>query len=169
MRDHTNVREAPPRQWVALVAALVIVYAAAAVGALGSADAGRFYAQLALPSWAPPGWIFGPVWSALYALMGIAAWLVWRARPAAGIGKALALFGAQLAANCLWSWLFFHWHRGAAAFVEVLILWALILATIVAFRRISPVASILMLPYLAWVTFAAGLNLAIWRLNPALL
>src|SRR5512140_2075762 len=104
-------------QLLGLLAWLLAAFAAGAVGAAASVDAASFYAQLSKPSWAPPAPVFGPVWSALYALMGVAAWLVWRS---AGFrGTALALFGAQLAANALWSWLFFAWHLGALAAVEV--------------------------------------------------
>jgi tryptophan-rich sensory protein len=101
--------------------------------------------------------------------MGVSAWLVWRARGFAGARAALALFIVQLAVNALWSWLFFAWRLGGAAFAEVLLLWCLIVATAIAFRRISAPAAVLLLPYLAWVTFASALTLAVWRLNQALL
>jgi benzodiazapine receptor len=147
----------------------LLTFAAAAVGAIASANAGEFYAELARPSWAPPAWLFGPVWSVLYALMAIAAWLVWRARGFAGARAALVLFVVQLAANALWSWLFFAWQRGALAFAEVLVLCGLVSATIVAFHRVSTVAALLLYPYLAWSAFASALTFAIWRLNPELL
>jgi tryptophan-rich sensory protein len=143
------------------------VFAAAALGAVASVDAPSFYAQLSKPSWAPPAWLFGPVWSVLYALMGIAAWLVWRS-PALK-KMALSLFAVQLAVNALWSWLFFAWHLGAFAAVEVLILLALIVATITAFWRISHLAALLLVPYLLWVSFASALTWAIWQSNPNLL
>ena len=155
------------RQWVGLLAWLLAAFAAGAVGAVASVDAASFYAQLSKPSWAPPAAVFGPVWSALYALMGIAAWLVWRSPGAKGV--ALGVFGAQLAANALWSWLFFAWHRGALAAVEVLVLLALIMATIVAFCRASRLAALLLAPYLLWVSFASVLTWAVWRSNPGLL
>lgn len=155
------------RQWVGLLAWLLAAFAAGAVGAVASVDAAAFYAQLSKPSWAPPAQVFGPVWSALYALMGIAAWLVWRSPGDHGV--ALGVFGAQLAANALWSWLFFAWHRGALAAVEVLVLLALIVATIVAFWRASRPAALLLAPYLAWVSFASVLTWAVWRGNPNLL
>lgn len=101
--------------------------------------------------------------------MGISAWLVWRARGLAGAGGALALFIAQLAANALWSWLFFVWQQGSLAFAEILLLWALILATIGLFWRISKAAAALLLPYLVWVSFASALTFATWQLNPRLL
>jgi tryptophan-rich sensory protein len=154
-------------QWAGLLGWLLAAFAAGAVGAVASVDAASFYAQLSKPSWAPPARVFGPVWSALYALMGVAAWLVWRS-PGAN-GRALALFAAQLAANALWSWLFFAWHRGALAAVEVLVLLALIVATALAFRRISRLAALLLVPYLAWVGFASLLTWAVWRSNPGLL
>jgi benzodiazapine receptor len=147
----------------------LITFSAAAVGAWGSADSSAFYADLARPSWAPPSWLFGPVWSALYALMAVSAWLVWRIRGFNGARTALALFIVQLAANALWSWLFFAWHRGDLAFVEVLLLWGLIVATIVSFQRVDRLAAVLLYPYLAWVTFASALTFAVWRLNPEVL
>lgn len=146
---------------------LFAAFAAAAVGAVASVDAPSFYAQLNKPSWAPPAGVFGPVWTVLYALMGVAAWLVWRSPGPKR--AALTLFGAQLAANALWSWLFFAWHRGALAAVEILVLLALIVAMIVAFWRISRLAALLMVPYLLWVSFASVLTWAVWRSNPTLL
>ena len=146
---------------------LLLTFAAAAVGAVASVDAASFYAQLSKPSWAPPAGVFGPVWSALYLLMGIAAWLVWRAPGPKSV--ALGVFAAQLAANALWSWLFFAWHRGALASVEVLVLLALIAATIAAFWRISRPAAMLLVPYFLWVSFASALTWTVWQRNPGLL
>lgn len=157
------------RQGLGLVGWLFLTFAAAAIGAVASVDAGAFYLQLARPDWAPPGWLFAPVWSVLYGLMGIAAWLVWRAHGFGQARAALALFVIQLAANALWSWLFFVWHKGAIAFSEVLLLWCLIVATVVSFRRLDAIAAALLLPYLAWVTFASALTFSTWRLNPGLL
>jgi len=152
-----------------LVGWLAVTFAAAAIGGLASASAGDFYARLIRPDWAPPGWLFGPVWTLLYLLMGIAAWLVWREAGFRGARAALTLFLVQLAANALWTWLFFAWRLGALAFAEVLLLWALILATTVAFWRVRPIAGALLLPYLAWVSFACALTWATWRINPGLL
>ena len=146
---------------------LLAAFVSAAVGAVASVDAASFYAQLSKPSWAPPAWVFGPVWTVLYGLMGIAAWLVWRSPGPKR--AALTLFGAQLVANALWSWLFFGWHRGALAAVEILVLLGLIVAMIVAFWRMSRVAALLMVPYLLWVGFASLLTWAVWRSNPTLL
>lgn len=157
------------RQWIGLAGWLVASYGAAAVGGVASARAGDFYQQLVRPAWAPPGWLFGPVWSTLYLLMGIAAWLVWRDRGFRGARGALALFAVQLAPNALWTWLFFAWRRGALAFGEILLLWVLIVATIAAFWRIRPVAGALLVPYLLWVSFAAALTWSVWRLNPGVL
>ena len=156
-----------PRQLVGLVGWLAAAFAAGAVGAIASVDAASFYAQLSKPSWAPPAGVFGPVWSALYALMGVAAWLVWRSPGSKAV--ALGLFCVQLAANALWSWLFFAWHLGALAAVEVLVLLALIAATVAAFWRTSRPAALLLVPYALWVSFASALTWTVWRSNPALL
>lgn len=156
------------RAIIGLAAWLLLAYAAAAIGAIASVEAGSFYQQLTRPPWAPPAWLFGPVWTLLYFMMGISAWLVWRAHGFRNAPGALALFLAQLAANALWSWLFFAWRQGGLALLEIAMLWLLIVATVFAFWRLgSRGAAMLLLPYLAWVSFAAFLTLAIWRLNPA--
>ena len=157
------------REFLGLAGWLLVAFAAAAIGAVASINAADFYHALVRPAWAPPAGVFGPVWSVLYLLMGIAAWLVWRERGFAGARAALALFLVQLAANALWSWLFFAWHRGAWAFGEILVLWALIVATIAAFWRVRALAGALLLPYFAWVSFATALACQTWRLNPAVL
>jgi len=157
------------KQLIGLAAWLAASFAAAAIGAAASAQAGTFYTQLARPEWAPPGQVFGPVWTVLYALMGIAAWLVWRVGGFRAARATLVLFLAQLAVNALWSWLFFGWRLGALAFADILVLWALIAATIAGFWRLRPLAGALLLPYLLWVSFAAVLNYSVWRLNPQLL
>ena len=159
----------PLAQLGALLASLVFTFAFAAIGAAASIQAAAFYLQLQRPTWAPPAWLFGPVWSTLYFLMAIAAWLVWRKHGYRGARVALGLFIVQLIANALWSWLFFQWKLGAVAFAEVLLLWALIVATVVAFWRLKSLAAVLLLPYLAWVSFASALTFSVWRLNPALL
>lgn len=148
---------------------LLLSFAAAALGGLASASAGSFYRELAQPVWAPPGWLFGPAWTVLYILMGVAAWMIWRERHRPGAKAAITIYLAQLALNALWTWLFFAWRLGAAAFAEIVLLWVLILATMLAFRRIRPAAAWLLAPYLAWVTFAAALCFTIWRMNPDLL
>jgi len=161
------MRASAPSQLLGLLGWLLAAFAAGAVGAVASVDAASFYGQLSKPAWAPPAGVFGPVWSALYVLMGVAAWLVWRTpgRQRAALG----LFAVQLAANALWSWLFFAWHRGGLAAAEVLVLLALIVATIAAFWRIRPLAALLLVPYLLWVGFASALTWAVWRANPGLL
>lgn len=136
------------------------------VGAVASANAGDFYGALVRPPWAPPAWLFGPVWSLLFVLMGIAAWLVWRRHGFAGAATALTLFIAQLVANALWIWLFFAWHQGALACLDILVLWILIASLVAMFWRLHRLAAALLLPYLAWVSFAAALSLSLWQLNP---
>lgn len=151
-----------------LVAWLLGVFAVAAIGAIASADAAAFYGQLSKPAWAPPSGLFGPVWTLLYALIGIAGWLVWRS-PGRHQAPGWALYASQLAANALWSWLFFAWQRGALAAIEVLVLLVLIAGNVLAFRRHSRVAAWLLVPYLAWVAYASALTWAVWRANPGLL
>jgi tryptophan-rich sensory protein len=142
---------------------LGLTFAAAALGARFLPD--EWYRRLNKPTWNPPNFIFAPVWSILYLLMALAAWLVWRRY---GLGEALVpliLFVAQLLLNAAWTWLFFGLHRTRDAFIEIGILWITILATLISFWKLEPVAGILLLPYLAWVSFAAMLNWTIWRMN----
>lgn len=157
------------KQFVGLVGWILGSFVAAAIGSAASLQAGPFYTQLARPDWAPPSFLFGPVWTVLYALMGIAAWLVWRDAGFRAAKTALTLFLVQLALNALWSWLFFAWHRGGLAFADILLLWALIVATLIAFWRIRPLAGALLVPYLMWVSFASALNYSVWQLNPEIL
>jgi len=142
-------------------------------GLIGSRFTGpavaSWYADTNKPAWTPPNFLFGPVWSALYLMMGVAAWLVWRKAGFSGASAAMVLFGLQLIANAAWSLIFFGMRRFDLAFVEIVILWVLILATLIAFWRHETTAGLLMLPYLAWVSYASALNYAIWRLNPVLL
>lgn len=148
---------------------LVVCFVAAAIGGAASVQAGPFYTQLVRPGWAPPASIFGPVWTVLYALMAIAAWLAWRVGGFRAARLALTLFLVQLALNALWSWLFFGWHRGGLAFADIVVLWALIVATVIAFWRTRPLAGVLLVPYLLWVSFASALNYSVWQLNPQVL
>ncbi|MCX7626115.1 MAG: tryptophan-rich sensory protein [Candidatus Sumerlaeaceae bacterium] len=144
----------------ALILFIALTYSAAAIGAL--AVPGPWYASLPKPSWTPPGWVFGPVWSVLYALMAVAGWLVWKQT---GWGHtAMLLFGIQLALNTLWSPLFFGLHRPDWAFIDIVALWLAIVATTIAFWRVSATAGLLFLPYLGWVSFATVLNFAIMRM-----
>ena len=158
-----------PKQFIGLVAWLVICFVAAGVGSAASVQAGSFYMRLVRPDWAPPPSIFGPVWTALYATMSIAAWLVWRVNGSRSARTALALFLVQLLLNALWSWLFFAWHLGALAFADILLLWVLIAATLISFWRIQPLAGALLIPYLLWVSLASALNYSVWQLNPQML
>jgi tryptophan-rich sensory protein len=123
-----------------------------------------WYPTLQKPAWTPPSWVFGPVWTTLYVLMGTAAWRVWRHSGLAA-RAALTLFGIQLVLNTAWSGLFFGLRAPGLAFVELVLLWAAILATLLRFRPLDRPAAWLLAPYLAWVTFAGGLNLALWQLN----
>jgi tryptophan-rich sensory protein len=157
------------KRLLGLVGWLAVSFAAAAIGGMASANAGEFYQQLVRPAWAPPAWLFAPAWTVLYVLMGIASWLVWRERGLRGARTALSLFLIQLAVNALWTWLFFVWHSGALAFGEILVLWVLIVCTVVAFWRVRPIAGGLLIPYLAWVTFASALTYALSQRNPTLL
>lgn len=156
-------------QSLGLVGWLAIAFVAAAVGGSAAADAPAFYGQLVLPTWAPPAGAFGPVWTVLYTLMGIAAWLVWRERRVRPVAPALALFAVQLAVNAAWSWFFFAWKSGAAAFVAIVLLLGLIVATMVAFYKVRRAAGLLFVPYLAWVGLATALSWTVWRHNPTLL
>jgi len=157
------------KQILGLFGWLVACFSASAVGAVASIQARSFYGQLVQPAWAPPGWIFGPVWTVLYALMAIAAWLVWRSGGFRANRTALSIFLVQLALNSLWSWLFFAWNRGALAFIDIVLLWVLIVATLISFWRVRPLAGALLIPYLLWVSFASILNYAVWQLNPRIL
>lgn len=162
-----GANDSPARDLVALAGFVALCFASAGLGGYWtSLGLGGWYDGLRKPSFQPPAWVFGPVWTALYASMAVAAWLVWRRRRVASVRVPLALFGLQLALNLAWSGLFFGLRSPGAAFAEIVVLWAAILATLLAFARVSRPAGLLLAPYLAWVTFASVLNLAIWRLNP---
>ncbi len=157
------------KQLLGLVGWLVLVFAASALGAVASINASSFYGELLQPEWAPPSWVFGPVWTLLYAMMGIAAWLVWREGGFRQHRVALILFLVQLGVNALWSWLFFAWKMGGWAFADILLLLMLIAVTLAIFWRVKLLAGILLVPYLLWVSFATFLNYAMWQLNPTVL
>jgi len=125
---------------------------------------GEWYAGLVKPSWNPPAWVFGPAWTLLYILMAEAAWLVWRR---VGFSRPLALYFIQLALNAAWTPIFFGAHQLGWALVEIVVLWIAILLTLLSFRRVSPAAGWLLVPYLAWVSIATFLNFTLWRLNPS--
>ena len=163
------VTQSKQKQFLGLIGWFAVSFAASAVGAMASIQAKSFYGQLVQPSWAPPAWLFGPVWTILYALMATAAWLIWRAGGLRANRVALSLFLLQLAFNALWAWLFFAWHLGALAFADIGLLWLLIVATLISFWRVSRLAGTLLVPYLLWVSFAAGLNYSVWQLNPGVL
>jgi benzodiazapine receptor len=166
---HAGRDLSPSRQALGLAGWLALTFTAATIGATASTGASEFYAELIRPKWAPPGWLFAPVWSTLYGLMGISAWLVWRSRGFSRARAALGVFIVQLAVNALWSWLFFVWRQGGLAFADAVALWLLIVATVALFWRVSIPAAVLLLPYLAWVTFASALTWSVWRLNPGML
>lgn len=145
------------------IVALALTFGAAYVGSRFPVD--EWYTALTKPSWNPPNWLFGPVWSVLYLLMAISVWLVWRKEGFSGAIFPLGIFLLQLILNAAWSWLFFGLHEPSFAFIEILGLWLAILVNIILFWRINTVSGVLLLPYLAWVTFAAFLNYTLWRLN----
>lgn len=150
-----------------LLASLAVVVAAGGVGSLATTRAiPTWYRGLAKPSFNPPDWLFGPAWTVLYLLMAVAAFLVWKQGfNSSGVKLALAVFLVQLALNALWSILFFGMRSPLAGLVNITVLWLVILATIVLFFRVSVLAGVLLLPYIAWVSFAAVLNAAVFLLN----
>lgn len=155
--------ERPPRTGRALAGWFLLSMAAAAIGAAFSP--GEWYRTLQKPPWTPPDSLFGPVWSILYGMMSVAAWLVWQQGGWRAQKRPLTLYVAQLALNAAWTPLFFGLRSPSAAFIDILLLWLAISATLRAFWRVSRPAALLLLPYWAWVGFAAALNAALWRLN----
>jgi len=155
------------RSMMALVAAVLLPLAVGVLGSFSTMDAVRtWYPTLVRPSFAPPSWVFGPVWTTLYLMMGVASWLVWRqglAKPE--VRSALVCYGVQLVFNLLWSWLFFGLRRPFVALLEIILLLVLIGMTAIRFAAVSRGAALLLLPYLAWVAFATVLNGGFWWLN----
>jgi tryptophan-rich sensory protein len=148
---------------LALLGFLGVCFFAAFLGARATMGAVvTWYPTLVKPSWNPPAWVFGPVWTLLYAMMAVAAWLVWRR---VDWGVALTVFGVQLALNVAWSFCFFALRNPLAGLVDILLLWVAIAVTMVLFWRVDRLAGWLLVPYLFWVTFATMLNFSIWRLN----
>jgi tryptophan-rich sensory protein len=145
------------------IAAFGLTFGAAFVGSRFRVD--EWYTELKKPSWNPPNWVFGPVWSLIYLLIAISAWLVWKNEGFLTVVLASIVFLLQIVLNAAWSWLFFGLHEVGYAFIEIVILWMAILVNIILFWKIYPPSGILLLPYLAWVTFASVLNYTIWRLN----
>lgn len=150
-----------------LLISLVAPQLAGLIGSLFTRDAiSEWYVELVRPTIAPPSWIFAPVWTTLYLLMGIACYLVWRKGiKECGVMLALGLFAGQLVLNTLWSIIFFGARNPGLAFAEIIVLWCAIVATMVAFYRVSRPAMWLLVPYLAWVSFAGYLNYSFWMLN----
>ncbi len=160
------MRGTPIHPYLGLVAFLVVCFAAAGIGgAVTTPKIDTWYATLTKPTWNPPNWIFGPVWTTLYICMAVAAWLVWRQAGFSDAKVPLILFAIQLVLNVLWSCIFFGLEMPGFAFVEVFLLWTAIAATMILFWQGSMVAGTLFVPYLAWVSFASVLNFTIWRLN----
>lgn len=150
-------------QGLALAGWLALCFAASASVVFVSIDG--WYEGIQKPSWNPPSWLFGPVWSALYGMMGVAAWLVWKKGGWREQKRVLGVFLLQLALNALWTPLFFGMHWIGLAFAEIILLWLAIATTLIAFMRVRKDAGALFVPYLLWVSFAAVLNFTLWRLN----
>lgn len=151
-----------PRAALALIALVLACHAAGGLGALATDAA--WYRELARPSWAPPGWVFGPVWLTLYTMMGVAAWRVWRTPSGPARSRALGWFAAQLALNAAWTPVFFGLRSLGGGLAVIGLLVVAIAGTIRAFRVVAPRAAWLLAPYLAWVLFATALNAALWWL-----
>ncbi len=167
MSPNSSEAISPSRRsdWLALVGFLALCFAVAGAGSVVTTpQIGSWYSTLTKPSWNPPSWIFGPVWTVLYCMMAVAAWLVWRKEPG-GFSPPLRWFYLQLALNAVWSPLFFGLHRPGLALVDLVLLWGAIAVTTFIFWKRSTLAGALFVPYLAWVSFASTLNFAIWRLN----
>jgi translocator protein len=162
MQEHPTKPRTGAQKWLGLVVIGAAVALASIVGALSAANAAGQYGQLEQPAWAPPSWLFGPVWTVLYVMIAISGWLVWQR---VGLGKAMGVFAAQLVLNVLWTPIFFGAEMFALAFVDIVALWVLIGLTIYQFAKVSRLAAALLVPYWAWVTFASALNYAIWQLN----
>jgi tryptophan-rich sensory protein len=157
----------PRNPWIVLAGLLVLCLAAGIIGAFTTqSSVASWYPALVKPSWTPPPWLFPPVWTALYIIMAFAAWLVWRTDPRfAGVRLAMIVFFIQLALNAIWSPLFFGLRSPGLALIDIILLAVALALTVWAFLTVRVIAGFLMLPYLAWVLYAAALNLAIWRMN----
>ncbi len=152
--------------WVALLAFNAACFAAALSGAFFRP--GEWYERLVKPRWRPPNWLFAPVWTALYVTIAVSGWLVWREAGFSGAPLALAVYAFQLVLNAAWSPIFFGLHRPDLGFLDIVLVWLSIAATMLLFYPVHAGAAWLLLPYLLWVSFAAALNYAVWRLNPRL-
>lgn len=155
--------------WKVAAGLVLATVLTAVLGGWASRQAPEFYQALIKPSWAPSPQVFAPVWTVLYFMMALAACLIIKAKAPQAARLELSLYALQLVLNALWSWLFFQWHLGAAAFIEVVALSAVVMLTTYVFWRVRPWAGLLLLPYLAWLLFASALTFSVWQLNPALL
>lgn len=154
------------RQWIGLAVWIALCLGAGGLGAVVTTpEINGWYRTIIKPTWNPPDSVFGPVWTTLYMMMAMAAWLVWKPAGLRAAAVPLTLFGIQLVLNSVWSWIFFGMHQPGWAFVEIVALWLALTVTMVAFFRRSRIAGWLLVPYLAWVSFASVLNFTIWRIN----
>lgn len=155
------------KNWVKAVISIAIPLAVGFTGSLFTETGqGTWFQNLEKPSWNPPGWLFGPVWTVLYIMLGIALFLIWKIDAPSRLKRpAVTFWVLQMILNFLWSFLFFNQHLMDVAFYEILALWLLILLTIFAFARINKWAAWLLVPYISWVSFAAILNYTIWQMN----
>ena len=149
-----------------LLISILIVFSFGFIGSFFTTSSiTNWYAFINKPLFSPPNWIFGPVWTLLYILMGISAFLIWKKRDNLKTKQAFIFYGIQLILNALWSIIFFGMHNPGLAFLEIIILWLFILITLIKFYKINKIAGLLFIPYLLWVSFASILNYAIWMLN----
>jgi tryptophan-rich sensory protein len=163
MMDETSRELTAFASILGLAGFVLLVVVVASTGAMFKP--GAWYEALAKPLWTPPNWLFPVAWTILYLMIAVAGWLVWREAGLAGAGPALTLYFLQLILNAAWSWLFFGLHRMDLAMIDIVALWLAVAATIAAFYAVSLLAALLLVPYLAWVSYAAALNFAIWQAN----
>lgn len=151
------------KKYIAFLISIIIAFIPSMIGVFYRP--GAWYLEIAKPEWNPPGWIFGPVWTMLYLSMAVAAWLVWQQREKIEIKIPLIIYSIHLILNALWSWIFFGIHNLPLSVIEILLLWASIVGTIILFYKIRKLAGLILIPYLLWVSFASYLNYTIWVLN----
>lgn len=149
-----------------IISIVIPVAIGATAGFFTATGVDSWYQTINKPTWNPPNWIFAPVWTTLYVMMGIALFLVWKSDTSESLKKtAITLFGIQLVLNFFWSFIFFNQHQPGWALVEIIVMWASILLTIFSFANVSKTAAWLLVPYISWVSFATILNYTIWQLN----
>jgi tryptophan-rich sensory protein len=154
------------KRWLPLGLFLLLAFAAAAIGALATANAVQtWYPTLRKPEWAPPNWIVGLVWTLLYVLMAVSTWRVWRLGDPLAARRTVSLYSAQLTLNALWSILFFGLRQPGMALLEIVVLWLVLIWILQRFWRMDRPAALMWLSYVAWVSFAVVLNWAVWSLN----